>query len=135
MATIKRVEHIGIAVENIDEALRFYAEGLGVAPAERKEAPDQAVRTAFLPAGETHLELLEPMTPESTMRKFLDKRGEGIHHICLEVDDIQAALDQLAAQGYQLIDSKPRKGVHGLVAFVHPKSAHGVLIELTQLHE
>ena len=134
MATIKRVEHIGIAVEQIDAALAFYTEGLGVTSVERKDVPEQAVRTAFLPAGETHLELLEPMTPESTMRKFLDKRGEGIHHICLEVDDIQAALDQLAAQGYQLIDSKPRQGVHGLVAFVHPKSSHGVLIELTQLH-
>jgi len=134
MATIKRVEHIGIAVENIDEALKFYAGGLGLELLERTEVADQGVRTAFLPAGETHLELLEPLTPEAGMRKFLDKRGEGIHHICLEVDDLQATLDQLIAQGYQLIDQKPRQGAHGQVAFVHPKSAHGVLIELTQLH-
>ena len=134
MATIKRVEHIGIAVESIAEALRFYTAGLGIAPAEITELPAEGVRVAFLPAGETHLELLEPLTPDSTTRKFLDKRGEGIHHICLEVDDIQAALDRLAAEGYQLIDRQPRQGAHGRVAFVHPKSAHGVLIELMEGH-
>ncbi|MCK4471771.1 MAG: methylmalonyl-CoA epimerase, partial [Anaerolineae bacterium] len=89
-------------------------------------------RIAFLPVGESEIELVEPLTAESGVARFLEKRGEGLHHICLEVDDIEAALQDLAAKGIRLIDEQPRRGAHGRVAFLHPKSTHGVLIELIE---
>ena len=131
---ITRIDHIGIAVESIESALAFYQNGLGMQLEDVEEVEEQGVKVAFLPAGDSALELLEPLNAESNMRKHLEKRGEGIHHICLEVDDLQKALDNLSEQGYRLIDEKPRKGAHGQVAFVHPKSAHGVLIELVEHH-
>ena len=129
---IKKVNHIAIVVHNIEEALQVYEGALGLELAEVKEMPEQAVRIAFLPVGESEIELVEPLTAESGVARFLEKRGEGLHHICLEVDDIEAALQDLAAQGIRLIDEQPRQGAHGRVAFLHPKSAHGVLIELIE---
>ncbi len=129
---IKKVNHIAIVVHNIEEALQVYEGALGLELAEVKEMPEQAVRIAFLPVGESQIELVEPITAESGVARFLEKRGEGLHHICLEVDDIEAALQDLAAQGIRLIDEQPRQGAHGRVAFLHPKSAHGVLIELIE---
>ena len=131
---VGQIDHVGIAIESIEQALEFYQDGLGMRLEEVATVEEQGVRVAFLPAGDSAIELLEPLSAESNMRKFLDKRGEGIHHVCLEVDDLQEALDNLLKQGYRLIDETPRKGAHGLVAFVHPKSAHGVLIELLERH-
>ena len=129
---IKKIDHIAIIVRSIEEALQVYEGALGLELTEVEEVPEQAVRVAFLPVGESKLELVEPLTTDSGVAKFLEKRGEGMHHICLEVDDIEAALQDLAAQGVRLIDEQPRQGAHGRVAFLHPKSAHGVLIELIE---
>ena len=129
---IKKIDHIAIVVRGIEEALQVYEGALGFELASVKEVPEQAVRVAFLPVGESEIELVEPLTTESGVAKFLEKRGEGLHHICLEVEDIEAALQDLAAKGVRLIDEQPRQGAHGQVAFLHPKSTHGVLIELIE---
>jgi len=129
---IEKVDHIAIVVRSIEEALQVYEGALGFELTEVKEMPEQAVRIAFLPVGESEIELVEPLTADSGVARFLEKRGEGLHHICFEVDDIEVALQDLAAQGVRLIDQQPRRGAHGRVAFLHPKSAHGVLIELIE---
>ncbi|NIN63624.1 MAG: methylmalonyl-CoA epimerase [Anaerolineae bacterium] len=131
---IKRIDHIGIIVNNIDEALRVYQQALGLDLAEIQERPDLAATIAFLPLGESEIELVQPVSSDSDAAKFLQKRGEGIHHICLEVDDIEGSLADLRRKGLELIDEVPRIGPKGeRFAFIHPKSAHGVLIELYQL--
>ena len=133
---IVKIDHIAIAVQNLDEALKVYRDALGLEPAGGEEVPEQGVRVAFLPVGDTRLELLEPLSPESPVAKFLEKRGEGIHHICIEVEDLEKTLAELASKGVKLIDEKPRLGAHGRkMAFVHPKSLHGVLLELYQKEE
>ena len=130
---IRRLDHIGIAVRDLEAAVRVYAEGLGLACDHRETVEDQQVRTAFLPVGETHVELLESLTAEGPIGRYIDKRGEGIHHLCFEVADIRAALAACEKAGLALIDREPRVGAHNKwVAFVHPKSTHGVLIELSQ---
>jgi methylmalonyl-CoA epimerase len=131
-AMIKKIDHIGIAVHSIEEALQAYEGALGLELADVEEVPEQAARIAFFPVGESEIELVEPLTASSGVARFLEKRGEGLHHICLEVDDIEAALQDLAAKGIRLIDKQPRQGAHGRVAFLHPKGAHGVLIELIE---
>jgi methylmalonyl-CoA epimerase len=128
---IKKVDHIGVVVKDIEEALRVYQQALGLTLAKIQERPDQAVTIAFLPTGESKIELVQPVTSDSGVAQFLQKRGEGIHHICLEVDDIEKALADLQEKGLQLMDEVPRTGPQGeRFAFIHPKSAHGVLIEL-----
>jgi len=129
---IKKIDHIAIVVRSIEEGLQVYEGALGLELTDVKEVPEQAVTVAFLPVGESKIELVEPLTADGGIARFLEKRGEGLHHICLEVDDIEAALQDLAAQGVRLIDEQPRQGAHGRVAFLHPKSAHGVLIELIE---
>ena len=129
---IKKIDHIAIVVRSIEEALQVFEGALGLELTDVKEVPEQAVRVAFLPVGESKIELVEPLTADGGVVKFLEKRGEGLHHICLEVDDIEAALQDLAARGIRLIDEQPRQGAHGRVAFLHPKSVHGVLIELIE---
>jgi methylmalonyl-CoA epimerase len=129
---IKKIDHLAIVVHNIEEALQIYEGALGLELTDVEEVPEQAVRIAFLPVGDSEIELVEPLTADSGTAKFLDKRGEGLHHICLEVDDIEAALRDLAAKGIRLIDKQPRQGAHGRVAFLHPKGAHGVLVELIE---
>lgn len=129
-----RIDHIGIVVRDIQEALKVYETALGLPLADVVEVPDQKVEVAFLPVGESNVELVQPTTGDTGIAKFLDKRGEGIHHICIQVGDIEAALAQLKAHGVQLIDETPRQGAHGRVAFIHPKAMHGVLIELVE-HE
>ncbi len=129
-----RVDHIGIAVNDVVEVARFYSEALGVEVSEPEFEPTEGVKIAFLPTSSGLVELLEPVNEASAIRKFLDNRGEGMHHICFEVLDIEAAMRQVVAFGAQLIDEKPRLGRGGRkMAFVHPKSAHGVLIELLEL--
>jgi lactoylglutathione lyase/methylmalonyl-CoA/ethylmalonyl-CoA epimerase len=127
-----KIDHIGIVVRNIQEALKVYETALGLPLREVVEVPDQRVEVAFLPIGESNIELVQPTTDDTGIAKFLEKRGEGIHHVCIEVDDVEAALTRLKAHGVQLIDEVPRQGAHGRVAFVHPKGAHGVLIELVE---
>lgn len=128
-----RLDHVGIAVRDIASRLGTYVDGLGLEKIHTEEVPSEKVRVAFLPVGDTRLELLEPTEPDSAIGKFLDRRGEGIHHLCLEVEDIDAALERLRAQGTPLVDSSPRTGAEGSrVAFVHPRGTGGVLIELKE---
>ncbi len=127
------IDHIGIAVSSLDEALAFYRDALGLAVEAPEEVPSQRVRAHFIPAGETAIELLEATAGDSPIARYLAKRGPGVHHITLRVDDIAEALVRLKARGVRLIDETPREGAHGaLVAFIHPSSAHGVLVELKQ---
>jgi len=128
--TVKKIDHIGIVVQDIEAALKVYRDALGLELTKTEFVPEQQVKIAFLPTGESEIELVQPTTDDSGIARYLARRGEGIHHICLEVDDIEAALVQVAAQGMELIDKTPRTGSGGQkLAFVHPKSAHGVLIE------
>ena len=129
---LKKIDHIGIVVRSIEEALKVYRDALGLPLAHVQEVPEQQVRIAFLPIGDCEIELVEPTAADSGVARFLEKRGEGLHHICFEVEDIEAALRDLAARGLRLIDRQPRQGAIGRVAFLHPKSAHGVLIELVE---
>jgi len=130
-----KVDHIGIATRQLDEALALWQDALGLKVDSTEEVIEQGVRVAMLAIGETHIELLEPLSPGSPVGKFLEKRGPGIHHIAVRVPDIRAALAQLKEKGTRLIDETPRLGAAGcLVAFVHPSSANGVLLELVQ-HE
>jgi methylmalonyl-CoA/ethylmalonyl-CoA epimerase len=128
------LDHIGIAVSDLSEALRFYRDALGLEVESREEVPSQRVRAHFIPAGESALELLEATDDTSPIAKYTAKRGPGLHHITLRVDDIAAALARLKQRGVRLIDDAPRPGAQGsLVAFIHPSSAHGVLVELKQV--
>jgi len=128
-----KINHLGIATKGIDEALKFWENALGLENVHTETVEDQKVRVAMLPIGESRIELLEPTSEDSPITKFLEKRGGGIHHIAVEVEDICAALAKLKAEGARLIDEKPRVGAEGcLVAFVHPSSANGVLLELVQ---
>ncbi len=128
------IDHVGIAVENLDEALAFYRDALGLAVEAPEEVPSQRVRAHFIPAGDAAIELLEATAPDSPIAKYVARRGPGLHHLTLRVPDIAAALAQLKARGVRLIDEAPRTGAHGsLVAFIHPASAHGVLVELKQI--
>jgi methylmalonyl-CoA epimerase len=128
---IKKIDHLGIAVPALAEA-RAAFEALGFAVTHEHEVPTEKVKTAFLPVGESHLELLEPTDPSSVVARFLEKRG-GLHHVCVEVEDLEAALATLKARGVRLVDETPRVGAGGCkVAFVHPKSAAGLLLELKE---
>jgi methylmalonyl-CoA epimerase len=129
-----KVDHIGIVVRDIKAALKVYEMALGLPLREVVEIPDQKVEVAFLPIAESNVELVRPTSEDTGIARFLEERGEGIHHICIEVADIEAALARLKALEVPLIDEVPRQGAHGRVAFVHPKGAHGVLIELVE-HE
>jgi methylmalonyl-CoA epimerase len=127
------LDHIGIAVANLDDALAFYRDALGLEVQVPEDVPSQRVRAHFMPAGGAAIELLEATAEDSPIARYVAKRGPGLHHITLRVDDIAAALAQLKSRGVRLIDEVPRPGAHGsLVAFIHPASAHGVLVELTQ---
>ena len=128
-----KINHLGIATKGIDEALKFWENALGLENVHTETVEDQKVRVAMLPIGESRIELLEATSEDSPIAKFLEKRGGGIHHIAVEVEDIESALAKLKAEGMRLIDEKPRIGAEGcLVAFVHPASANGVLLELVQ---
>lgn len=131
-----KINHLGIATKGIEEALKFWENALGLENVHSETVEDQKVRVAMLPIGETRIELLEPTSEDSPISKFLEKRGGGIHHIAVEVEDIEAALLKLKSEGARLIDEHPRIGAEGcLVAFVHPSSASGVLLELVQQQE
>ncbi len=128
-----KIEHIGIATHNIDDALKFWRDALGLRVVETEEVAEQGVRVAMLPVGEPRIELLEPTSESSPVARFLEKRGAGIHHIAVRVNDIRATLQRLKEEGARLIDETPRVGAGGcLVAFIHPATAGGVLLELVE---
>lgn len=128
-----RIDHIGIAVRSIEESLPFYTQGLGLPLRGIEEVPTEKVRVAMIECAEVRIELLEPLSEDSPIRGFLDKRGPGIHHVAYRVDDVREKIADLSAKGVALIPPAPRPGAHGCsVAFVHPKAAGGVLVELVE---
>ena len=133
---LEKIDHLGIAVKDLDVVRAFYTEKL-MLPCEGEEVvAEQKVRVAFLPVGETNIELLESTSPDGPVAKFIEQKGEGIHHVAIRVGNIEEALASLKARGVRLIDEKPRIGAHGAkIAFIHPKESHGVLIELCEKGE
>ncbi len=130
----KRIEHIGIAVKNLNEAIKYYEEIIGIKCYAVEEVKDQLVRTAFFKIGDVKIELLEATSPDSTIAKFIDKRGEGMHHMAFAVNNLQTSLNEADTKGIKLIDKKPRSGAEGMnIAFLHPKSTFGVLTELCEI--
>ncbi len=128
-----RIEHIGIAVRDLDKAEDLYARLLGTPPYKRETVESEGVITSFFQVGPNKIELLESMRPDGPIGRAIEKRGEGIHHIAIEVGDIRAEMARLKAEGFHLLSEEPRRGADNrMVCFVHPKSAHGVLVELTQ---
>ncbi len=131
----KRIDHIAIIVRDIEQALVFYRDTLGITPGEIKEVPGEQVRIAFLPLGGpggSEIELIEPTTPDSSLTKFLEKRGEGLHHVCLEVENIDAALVEMQEKGAPVLDKQPRIAAEGRAIFLHPRGTNGVLLELLE---
>ena len=130
---ISRIDHLGIGVESIEAVLPYFENVLGLKCYAVEEVADQKVKTAFFKIGQTKIELLESTDPEGTIAKFIEKRGEGIHHMAFSTPSVQTCLDELEAKGVRLIDKAPRKGAEGLnIAFLHPKSTHGVLTEICE---
>jgi methylmalonyl-CoA/ethylmalonyl-CoA epimerase len=130
---LHKINHIGIAVQSIDAVIPFYRDQLGMTFLGQEDVPEQKVRVAMLGVGESKIELLEPLSSDSPVAKFLEKNGQGVHHVAYEVEDISAAIAKLSSEGCRMIDEIPRQGAHGaLIAFIHPKSSHGVLTELCQ---
>jgi len=134
MPTIQRIDHLAILVDDIDQAAAFWRDGLGMNVAHQQEIPAEQARIAFLPVGDGEIELVQPTTPDSGLRRYLVKRGPGLHHVCLQVDDIEGMLAQIKAGGFDLINETPRTAADGKkYAFIHPRSAGGVLVELYEL--
>lgn len=127
-----KINHLGIAVQNLEAAAKIY-EALGLTVSQIVDVPEQQVRVAFIPVGESMIELIQPTLPDSAVARFLDSKGEGLHHLALQVGNINAALNEFKERGIQLIDEIPRQGAEGQVAFLHPKSTGRVLIELVEL--
>ncbi len=128
----KKVSHIGVAVKDLERAKEIFRT-LGLEVEGEEVVEDQKVKVAFIPVGETRIELLEATSPDSPVAKFIEKRGEGVHHLALGVDNVEAMLEELKAKGVRLVDEKPRRGAHNtLIAFLHPKSTGGLLLELCQ---
>jgi methylmalonyl-CoA/ethylmalonyl-CoA epimerase len=133
---ITSIHHIGIAVRDLDEAIALYTDALGIELTERRLVPAEGVEVAFLPIGEGEIELVRPLEPDNAIARFLDRRGEGLHHICLVVDDIDALASRLKAAGARLLGDRPRRDTHGRrYIFVHPASVHGVLLEFYERSE
>jgi methylmalonyl-CoA/ethylmalonyl-CoA epimerase len=134
MPTIKRIDHIAIVIDDIETALDFWRDALGLSVSHIADVPTEHSQIVFLPLGSSEIELVKPSTDDSGLARYLDKRGPGMHHICLEVDDIEAMMSQLTSKGIQLIQETPSVGLGGRkYAFIHPKSSSGVLVELYEL--
>jgi methylmalonyl-CoA/ethylmalonyl-CoA epimerase len=132
-SVVNKVDHIGIAVSNLEESIKFYEEVLGLKLHGTETVEEQKVKVAFLPVGDTEVELLEATSPDSPIAKFIEAKGQGVQHIAFKVDNIEEALEEMRAKGIRLIDEKPRYGAGGAkIAFLHPKSTNGVLIELCE---
>ena len=130
---MQRIHHVGIAVNNLEESAEVYKTFLKDIELEYEEVASQKVKVAVIPLGDSRIELLEPTAEDSPIAKYMAKKGQGIHHLCIEVDDVKEALKSMEEKGYRLIDKEPREGAMGMqIAFVHPKSTGGVLIELCQ---
>jgi methylmalonyl-CoA/ethylmalonyl-CoA epimerase len=127
---IDKIHHIGIAVHNLDEALKFYEGTLGLHVHAQDTVQDQGVKAALLTIGESEIELLEPLSPDSAVGKFLERKGEGLHHICFQTEDVDGDLEELKGKGVEMVDQKSRKGLAGMICFLHPKASRGVLVEL-----
>ena len=130
--TVNYIDHVGVAVEDIDAALDFFQQVFGTPPAPVEELPDQGIRATLIQVGQTRLELLEPTSPDSAVGRFIASRGQGLHHLALNVSGIQDKLDTLDRRGLRLVDKQPRRGLSGNIAFVHPSSVFGVLTELVE---
>ena len=130
--TVNHIDHVGIAVKDIEAALEFFRQVFGTPPAQVEELADQGVRATLIQVGQTRLELLEPLTPESAVGRFIERRGEGLHHLALNVSDISGKLKTLEDRGIRLVDKEPREGLSGTIAFIHPASVFGVLTELVE---
>ena len=130
--TARHLNHVAIAVEDMDEALGMYGDLFGLDPSEVEDVADQGVRAALLKVGGSQVELIQPLDTESGVAKFIERRGPGLHHVCFEVDGLQGALDRLDEKQVQLIDRNPRQGLAGMIAFLHPRSTGGTLIELVE---
>jgi methylmalonyl-CoA/ethylmalonyl-CoA epimerase len=134
MPKVKRIDHIAILVDDMEKTLGFWSQALGMEVSDIQDVPTEAAQIAFLPTGGSEIELVRPTTDDSGLAKYLEKRGPGMHHVCLEVDDIAGMLRQLEGQGIQLINDEPRTAADGRkYAFIHPKSANGVLVELYEI--
>ncbi len=129
---IQKVHHVGIAVRDLEAALRFYRDLLGLHVHKQSVVEEQGVKAALLTVGESEIELLEPTGPDTPVGRFLARRGEGLHHICFQTDDVARELEGLKAKGVELVDQRPRQGLAGLICFLHPRAHHGVLVELAQ---
>jgi methylmalonyl-CoA/ethylmalonyl-CoA epimerase len=129
---LRRIHHVGIVVRNLDDALVFYRDTLGLPVHKTAVVEDQGVKAALLTIGNSEIELLEPINTNGGVAKFLERRGEGLHHICFETDDVAAELAATKAKGIDVIDQTPRKGLAGMICFLHPRANHGVLIEYAQ---
>lgn len=130
---VLKIDHIGIAVKNMDEALKLYQDVLGLKMVDTEVVEEQKVKVGFLPVGDSEIELLESTSPDGPVAKFIESRGEGIQHIALRVDNIEQALEELKAQGFRLIDEKPRYGAgKARIAFLHPKATGGILLEISE---
>ncbi len=129
---LKKIHHVGIVVRNLEEAYAFYRDTLGLHVHKQATVEDQGVKAALLSIGNSEIELLEPINENGGVAKFLEKRGEGLHHICFETDDVDAELEATKKKGIAVIDQKPRVGLAGMICFLHPKANHGVLIEYAQ---
>jgi methylmalonyl-CoA/ethylmalonyl-CoA epimerase len=128
-----KIDHLGIAVRSISDSLGFYREALGLEVSGTERVDDQGVQVALLPVGESRIELLEPISGETAVGRFIAKRGEGLHHICYEVEDLDSKLKELRSRGARLLEGYPRRGAEGkMVAFLHPSAANGVLVELVE---
>jgi methylmalonyl-CoA/ethylmalonyl-CoA epimerase len=126
------IHHVGVVVNSIDDAYGFYRDKLGLRVAKEAMIQEQGVRAALLDLGNSELELLQPVVPDTGIARYLERRGEGLHHVCFSVPDIRAALAELKAKGVELIDEEPRQGLAGTIAFLHPSALHGVLVELVE---
>lgn len=136
MPTIRKINHLAVVVSDLESALAFWRDALGIPLAEVREVPAEAAQVAFLPIADAEIELVRPTTEDSGLAKYLAKRGPGMHHLCLEVDDLTGMLHQLKAKGIRLINEEPRLAADGKkYAFIHPESTHGVLVELYELAE
>jgi methylmalonyl-CoA epimerase len=130
MSKPRSIHHVGVVVQDMDGALTLYRDKIGLALVKEETIEDQGVRAALLDLGNSFLELLEPTVPDTGIARYLERRGEGLHHVCLEVDDIHASLADLKSKGVPLVDETPRDGLTGTIAFLHPSALHGVLVEL-----
>jgi methylmalonyl-CoA/ethylmalonyl-CoA epimerase len=129
---LKKIHHVGVVVPNLEQAMALWRDLLGLRLTKSQTVQDQGVKAALLQVGESEIELLEPLSPDNGVGKFLARRGGGLHHVCFETEDLERELDGAKAKGIQLIDQKPRPGLAGMICFLHPKATRGVLVEYAQ---